>query len=82
MWCTNECAESNWRTRELMNEGDDPPVGIVLRADRSDSLVEYTLLEDNAQLFAAKDLSRPPSREELALELSAEYRALDEAAVG
>lgn len=82
MWHMNECAESNWRTRELMNEGDDPPVGIVLRADRSDSLVEYTLLEDNAQLFAAKDLSRPPSREELALELSAEYRALDEAAVG
>lgn len=82
MWCTNECAESNWRTRELMNEGDDPPAGIVLRADRSDSLVEYTLLEDNAQLFAAKDLSRPPSREELAFELSAEYRALDEAAVG
>lgn len=82
MWCTNECAESNWRTRELMNEGDNPPVGIVLRADRSDSLVEYTLLEDNAQLFAAKDLSRPPSREELVPELSAEHRALDEAAVG
>ncbi len=82
MWCTNECAESNLSARKLMNEGGNPPVGIVPCADKGDSLVEYTLPEDNAQLFAAKDLSRPPSREELALELSAEYRALDEAAVG
>lgn len=82
MWCTNECAESNLSARELMNEGGNPPVGIVPCADKGDSLVEYTLPEGNAQLFAAEYLSRPPSREELALELSAEYRALDEAAVG
>ena len=69
----------NYYTRELMNEGDNPPVGIVLCADKSDSLVEYTLPEDNAQIFAAKHLSHLPSKEELALELSAEYRALDEA---
>lgn len=69
----------NYYTRELMNEGDNPPVGIVLCADKSDSLVEYTLPEDNAQKFAAKYLSHLPSKEELALELSAEYRALDEA---
>lgn len=94
MWYMNECAKSNWSTRqdlgqmqmyvnyytrELMNEGDNPPVGIVLCADKSDSLVEYTLPEDNAQIFAAKYLSHLPSKEELALELSAEYRALDEA---
>ena len=69
----------NYYTRELMNEGDNPPVGIVLCADKSDSLVEYTLPEDNVQIFAAKYLSHLPSKEELALELSAEYRALDEA---
>lgn len=54
-------------------------MGIVLCADKSDLLVEYTLPEDNAQIFAAKYLSHLPSKEELALELSAEYRALDEA---
>lgn len=54
-------------------------MGIVLCADKSDSLVEYTLPEDNAQIFASKHLSHLPSKEELALELSAEYRALDEA---
>lgn len=72
----------NYYTRELMNEGDNPPVGIVLCADKSDSVVEYTLPQDNDQVFAAKYLPYLPSKEELARELSAEYRALDEAFEG
>lgn len=68
----------NYYTRELMNEGDNPPIGIVLCADKSDSIVEYTLPQDNDQVFAAKYLPYLPSKEELARELSAEYRALDE----
>lgn len=72
----------NYYTRELMNEGDNPPIGIVLCADKSDSIVEYTLPEDNDQVFAAKYLPYLPSKEELARELSAEYRALDEAFEG
>lgn len=71
----------NYYTRELMNEGDNPPIGIVLCADKSDSIVEYTLPEDNDQVFAAKYLPYLPSKEELARELSAEYRVID-AAVG
>lgn len=69
----------NYYTRELMNEGDNPPIGIVLCADKSDSIVEYTLPEDNDQVFAAKYLPYLPSKEELARELSAEYRAINEA---
>ena len=61
----------NYYTRELMNEGDNPPIGIVLCADKSDSIVEYTLPEDNDQVFAAKYLPYLPSKEELARELSA-----------
>lgn len=72
----------NYYTRELMNEGDNPPIGIVLCADKSDSIVEYTLPQDNDQVFAAKYLPYLPSKEELARELSAEYRALDEAFAG
>ena len=72
----------NYYTRELMNEGDNPPIGIVLRADKSDSIVEYTLPEDNDQVFAAKYLPYLPSKEELACELSAEYRAINEATYG
>lgn len=72
----------NYYTRELMNEGDNPPIGIMLCADKSDSIVEYTLPEDNEQVFAAKYLPYLPSKEELVHELSAEYRALDEAFAG
>lgn len=68
-------------TRELMNEGDNPPIGIVLCADKSDSIVEYTLPEDNDQVFAAKYLPYLPTKEELSRELSLEYRALDEASL-
>ncbi len=68
----------NYYTRGLMNEGDNPPIGIVLCADKSDSIVEYTLPQDNDQVFAAKYLPYLPSKEELARELSAEYRALDD----
>ena len=44
----------NYYTRELMNEGDNPPIGIVLCADKSDSVVKYTLSEENTQIFASK----------------------------
>ena len=45
-----------------MNKGDNPPIGIVLCADKSDTLVEYTLLEDNKQIFAAKYLPYMPTK--------------------
>ncbi len=41
----------NYYTRELMNEGDTPPIGIVLCADKSDAVVKYTLPEDNHSDF-------------------------------
>ena len=60
----------NYFTRKLMNEGDNPPIGIVLCADKSDTLVEYTLPEDNQQIFTAKYLPYMPSKEELKKELN------------
>ena len=59
----------NYYTRELMNEGDNPPIGILLCADKSDTLVEYTLPEDNKQIYAAKYLPYMPTKEELRREL-------------
>ncbi len=38
-------------------------------ADKSDTLVEYTLPEDNNQIFAAKYLPYMPTKEELRREL-------------
>ncbi len=60
----------NYYTRQMMNEGDNPPIGIVLCADKSDTLVEFTLPEDNRQIFAAKYLPYMPTKEELRRELN------------
>ncbi len=62
----------NYYTRQLMNNGDNPPIGIVLCADKSDTLVEYTLPEGNQQIFTAKYLPYMPSKEELKKELNLE----------
>ena len=63
--------------RELMNKGDNPPIGIVLCADKSESIVKYTLPENETQIFASKYKLYLPSEEELSQELQREYRALE-----
>lgn len=47
--------------RELMNEGDNPPIGIVLCADKSESVVKYTLPENETQIFALQLAMEPLS---------------------
>lgn len=66
----------NYYTREMMNEGDNPPIGIVLCADKSDTIVKYTLPEQNSQIFASKYKLYLPTEDELRLELQREYNAL------
>ena len=68
----------NYYTRELMNEGDNKPIGILLCADKSDSIVKYTLPEDNNQIFASKYQLYLPSEEELKKELENECRMLED----
>ena len=68
--------------RELMNEGDNPPIGIVLCADKSESVVKYTLPENETQIFASKYKLYLPSEEELLRELNQEYQSLEAGIVG
>ena len=69
----------NYYTRELMNEGDKPPIGIVLCAEKNDAIVKYTLPEDNDQIFASKYYTYLPTEEELKRELRLdEFRKLNE----
>jgi predicted nuclease of restriction endonuclease-like (RecB) superfamily len=67
----------NYFTRELMNEGDNLPIGIILCADKSESVVKYTLPEDNNQIFASKYKLFMPSEEELIKELEKEQELLE-----
>ena len=41
--------------RELMNEGDNPPSGIVLWADKSESVVKYTLPENETRYGGGRE---------------------------
>lgn len=59
--------------RELMNEHDNPPIGIVLCADKNESVVKFTLPENQNQIFASKYKLYLPSEEELLKELQQEY---------
>ena len=68
--------------RELMNEGDNPPIGIVLCVDKSESVVKYTLPENETQIFASKYKLYLPSEEELLRELNQEYQALEAGMIG
>lgn len=69
----------NYYTRELMNEGDNLPIGIVLCADKSNAVVKYTLPEDNSQIFASKYFTYLPSEEELKRELQLDdFKKIDE----
>ena len=68
----------NYYTRELMNEGDTPPIGIVLCADKNDAVIKYTLPEDNNQIFASKYFTYLPTEEEIRRELRLDgFRKLD-----
>lgn len=68
----------NYYTREEMEEGDNPPIGIILCADKSDTLVKYTLPIDNHQIYASKYSLYIPSEEELKNEINKERKILEE----
>ena len=51
------------------SEGDNPTLGIILCADKDDTLVRYSVLSENPQLFASKYRLVLPSEEELRDEL-------------
>lgn len=57
-------------------EGDNPTVGIILCAGKDASVVKYSVLHENEQLFASKYRLILPSEEELRAELEREQEWL------
>ncbi len=55
----------NYYQMEEMSEGDNPPVGIILCADKKDSLVKYATAHINEQLFVSKYLVELPNKKQL-----------------
>jgi len=54
-----------WYTRNVMSEGDQPPVGILLCTGKDETLVEYALAGMSNNLFVSRYLAQLPTKEEL-----------------
>lgn len=50
-------------------EDDNPTLGIILCADKDDTVVRYSVLHESLQLFASKYLQVLPTEEELKRDL-------------
>ena len=57
---------------KLKQSDDNPTIGIILCADRDESMVKYSVLADNENLFASKYRLYLPTEEELKAELQRE----------
>jgi len=59
----------NYFKKEVSTEGDNPPIGIVLGADKDNILVEYATESISNQLFVSKYQLYLPNKEQLTAEL-------------
>lgn len=58
-------------------EGDNPTIGIILCADKSETVVKYSILKDNEKLFATKFMPYLPTEEELAFQIESSRRQIE-----
>jgi predicted nuclease of restriction endonuclease-like (RecB) superfamily len=59
----------SWYARNMMSEGDSPPVGILLCTQKDHALVEYALAGMDNRLFVSKYQLHLPDRDQLRQEL-------------
>ncbi|MBN2014394.1 MAG: DUF1016 family protein [Candidatus Altiarchaeota archaeon] len=58
--------------KEIKQENDNPTIGIILCADKNQTMVKYTLLQDSRQIYAPKYQLLLPTEEELRKEIDRE----------
>ena len=58
-------------------EGDNPTIGLILCADKSEAVAKYSVLNESEQIFASKYLKFLPSEDELKLEIEKERRLIE-----
>ena len=58
-------------------ENDNPTLGVILCADKDETVVKYSILHDSTQLFAAKYMSYLPTEAELIAEIERERSIIE-----
>lgn len=61
-----------------MNEGDNPPIGILLCTKKNHALVEYALAGMNNKLFVSKYQVELPKKKEIEKFLKTTLKEIDE----
>jgi hypothetical protein len=60
-----------------MRPDENPPIGLLLCADKNDAVVRYTLSKSAQQVFASRYQLHLPTEEELVRELRQERQAIE-----
>jgi hypothetical protein len=62
---------------KIKQADDNPTIGLVLVTDKDESIVKYSVLADNENLFASKYRLYLPTEEELRIELQRERENIE-----
>lgn len=62
---------------EEMQEGENPPIGLILCTDKNDAVVRYTLSQTSQAIFASRYQLYLPTEEELRAEIRRERDTLE-----
>jgi len=63
---------------EETQEGENPPIGLILCTDKNESVVRYTLSQTASRIFASRYQIHLPTEQELAEEIERERRLLED----
>jgi len=68
---------TNFYTREMLEDWENPTIGILLCADKNDAVVRFTLPEDEKQIFASRYRLYLPTEEEILREIREQQEQLE-----
>lgn len=63
--------------KEIKLPEDNPTIGLILCAEKNETMVKYTLLKNSKRIFASKYKLYLPTEKELKEELERERRVLE-----
>jgi hypothetical protein len=63
--------------KEEKQRNDNPTIGLILCSDKNETMVRYTLIEENKQIFASKYKLYLPTEKELERELIREREVIE-----
>ncbi|OHB74258.1 MAG: hypothetical protein A2Z34_00640 [Planctomycetes bacterium RBG_16_59_8] len=63
---------------KYLTEGDNPSIGLILCAEKNETVAKYSVLSDRKQIFASKYMLYLPTEKDLSREIERERRLLEE----